>query len=68
MRLISFFLVRRVLNSLPAGRAEKNEPNAFGKGHADKQAFNLNRNIFALCRQNRPRENLVNGCLQIYDF
>ncbi len=55
------FLVRRVANSLPAGRVEKNEPNSFGKGHADKQAFNLNRNVFAMCRQNRLRENLVSG-------
>lgn len=45
---------------------EKNEPNAFGKGHADKQAFNLDRNVFALCRQNRPRENLVSG--SVYSF
>jgi hypothetical protein len=45
---------------------EKNEPNAFGKGHADKQAFNLDRNVFAFCRQNCPRENLVSG--RIYRF
>ena len=38
---------------------EKNEPNAFGKGHADKQAFNLDRNVFALVEVRLLRENLV---------
>ena len=60
------FLVRRVANSLPAGRVEKNEPNVSAtnsvkKAKPNSRPFNLNRNVFAMCRQNRPRENLVSG-------
>ncbi len=31
------------------------------KGQTEQQAFNPNRNVFAIYRQNRLRENLVSG-------
>ena len=41
-----------------AGRLHK-YADYFGKGHADKQAFNLDRNVFALVELRLLRETLV---------
>ena len=58
------FLVRRVTNSLPAGRVEKNEPIHSAKGHPEMQDVALNRNEIASGAKNTLRENLV--CSDVY--